>query len=264
MFRIIATAIVTVAAFLSVPAAGQEADLTLDQIVQKHTEALGGGDKLKAIQSVTMTGKASLQDGQIEASLTMKVKRPTSMRMEMSVLGKTFIQAFDGTTAWIINPFVGSDEPQKQTDEDTKSARDDADFIDGSLVDYKTKGNTLELLGKEDVEGKPAYKIKVTKKGGTVENDYLDAKTFLPVKSSGKRKQQGQDIEYESTPGNFKEVNGVMMPFSLSQKVDGKVMMDLKVEKVEVNLPMDAAVFQMPDKPKPEKPKEEKKEPPKQ
>ncbi|HYL78745.1 MAG TPA: hypothetical protein VEU96_31440 [Bryobacteraceae bacterium] len=259
MRQIIATAVFTVATFLIVPATAQEADLTLDQIVQKHTTALGGVEKLKGIENVTMTGKASLLGGQMEAPLVMKVKRPSSMRMEMNVQGKSFVQAFDGTTAWMINPFSGSDEPQKQTDEDTKSARDDADFIDGSLVDYKTKGNTLELLGKEDVDGKPAYKIKVTKKGGTMEYEYLDAKTFLPVKSSGKRKQQGQDIEYESTPANFKEVNGVMMPFSLSQKVNGKSMMELTVEKVEVNTPMDASVFQMP-----EKPKEQKKEPPKQ
>lgn len=259
MPRTIAIAILTVAAFVIIPALAQQADLTLDQIVQKHTEALGGVDKLKAIENVTMTGKASLLGGQMEAPLTMKVKRPSSMRMEMNVQGKSFIQAFDGTTAWMINPFAGSDEPQKQTDEDTKSARDDADFIDGSLVDYKTKGNILELIGKEDVDGKPAYKIKVTKKGGTMEFEYLDAKTFLPVKSSGKRKQQGQDIEYESTPGNFKEVNGVMMPFSLNQKVNGKSMMELTVEKVEVNTPMDASVFQMP-----EKPKEQKKDPPKQ
>jgi len=259
MPRTIATVLLTIAAFVIIPAAAQDADLTLDQIVQKHTEALGGVDKLKAVQNVTMTGKASLLGGQMEAPLTMKVKRPSSMRMEMIVQGKSFIQAFDGTTAWMINPFSGSDEPQKQTDEDTKAARDDADFIDGSLVDYKTKGNILELIGKEDVDGKPAYKIKVTKKGGTMEFEFLDAKTFLPVKSSGKRKQQGQDIEYESTPGNFKEVNGVMMPFSLNQKVNGKSMMELTVEKVEVNTPMDASVFQMP-----EKPKEQKKEPPKQ
>jgi outer membrane lipoprotein-sorting protein len=183
----------------------------------------------------------------------MKIKRPSSMRMEMSVQGKSFIQAFDGTTAWMVNPFMGSPDPQKSNDEDTQQAKDDSDFIDGSLVDYKTKGNTVELMGKEDVEGTAAYKLKITKKSGSIEYEFLDAQTFLQLRSSGKRKQGGQEAEYESTPSNYKPVNGVMMPYSLSQKVNGSPMMDLTIEKFEVNTTIDDAIFQLPEKPKEEK-----------
>src|ERR1700720_3218971 len=181
-------------------AAAQETELSADQIVQKHVIALGGADKLTAIQNVTMTGTASLMDGQLQAPVTVRAKRPMSMRMDMSVQGQTFVQAFDGKTAWMINPFMGSPEPKKSSEEDTQNARDDADFIDGSLVDYKAKGNEIELTGKEDVDGSPAYKLKVTKKSGSIENVYLDAKTFLPVKSAGTRKQQDHELAYESFP----------------------------------------------------------------
>ena len=167
--------------------------------------------------------------------------------------GKSFIQAFDGTTAWMVNPFMGSPDPQKSNDEDTQQAKDDSDFIDGSLVDYKTKGNTVELMGKEDVEGTAAYKLKITKKSGSIEYEFLDAQTFLQLRSSGKRKQGGQEAEYESTPSNYKPVNGVMMPYSLSQKVNGSPMMDLTIEKFEVNTTIDDAIFQLPEKPKEEK-----------
>jgi outer membrane lipoprotein-sorting protein len=258
MFRTIATAILFVPAFL-LPAAAQDAELTVDQIVQKHTEALGGLDKLKAIQSMKATGKAVLMGGQMEAPITMQVKRPNSMRMDMTMQGKSFIQAFDGTTSWNINPFTGATEPQKANDEDTKTARDDSDFIDGSLVDYKTKGNAVESMGKEDVEGTAAYKLKITKKSGTVVYEYIDAQTFLPIKSSGKRKQAGQEFEFESYPSNFKAVNGVMLPFGLSAKMNGKALMQLSLENVEVNLAMDDAIFHMPEKPKEAKPKEDKK-----
>lgn len=248
MSRTIPKAVLALLALLLIPAAAQDTELTVDQIVQKHTEALGGADKLKAIQNVTMSGKASLMGGQIEAPIVMKIKRPTSMRMEITVQDKVVVQAFDGTTGWIINPLLGSDDPQKSSEEDAKSARDDADFIDGSLVDYKAKGSTVELAGKEDVGGTPAYKLKVTKKGGNVDYDFLDAKTFLPIKSTGKREQNGKEIEFESTPGNFKPVNGVMMPFTLSQKVNGRSQLELTVEKVEVNTVMDDSVFKMPEK----------------
>jgi outer membrane lipoprotein-sorting protein len=237
-------------AFFLTPPAAQDSELTVDQIVQKHTAALGGADKLRAVQTVTITGKASLIGGQMEAMVTMRVKRPTSMRMEMSMQGKTFVQAFDGVTAWIMNPFAGDESPQKSNAEDTKAARDDAEFIDGSLVDYKAKGNAVELAGKENVKDSPAYKLKVTKKSGIVEYQYLDAKTFLPVKSSGKRIQQGQELEYESFPGNFTDVNGVRLPFSLTQKMSGIALMELTVEKVELNTPMEDTIFKMPEKAK--------------
>jgi outer membrane lipoprotein-sorting protein len=253
MSRSFATPILFILAFFVTPAVPQETELTVEQLVQKHIAALGGADKLSAIQNVTMTGKASLMDGQLQAPVTVRAKRPMSMRMEMTLQGQTFVQAFDGKTAWMINPFIGSAEPVKSSEEDTKVARDDADFIDGSLVDYKTKGNAVELAGKEDVDGSPAYKLKVTRKSGSIESVYLDAKTFLQIKSAGTRKQQDREIAYESLLGNYKPVNGVMMPFSLNQKMNGRSMMELTVEKVEVNTPMDDSIFQMPEKPSPKK-----------
>lgn len=256
MSRRLFLAVLFVPGLLICQAIAQQSDLTIEQIVQKHTEALGGTDKLKAIQTVTLTGKASLMGGQIEAPVTIKIKRPESMRMEMSVQGQNFVQAFDGSTAWVVNPFMGSPDPQKSDEDDTKAARDDADFIDGSLVDYKARGSKLELMGKEDVDGGPAYKIKVTKKGGTVEYEFIDAKTFLEVKSSGKRKQMGQEIDYVSTPSDYKAVNGVMMAYKLSQTANGNPAMDLTVEKVEVNTPIEDSIFHMPEKAKDEKPKE--------
>ena len=99
---------------------------------RKHIQAIGGIDKLKAIQSVTISGKAVLMGGQLEAPIAMRVKRPGSMRMEFTVQDKSYIQAFDGTTAWTINPFMGSPDPQKSNDEDTALAQDDADAIEGA------------------------------------------------------------------------------------------------------------------------------------
>src|ERR1700694_4727986 len=155
-------------AFCVASGSAQEPELSVDQIVQKHIAALGGADKLSAIQNVTMTGTASLMDGQLQAPVTVRAKRPMSMRMEMSLQGQTFVQAFDGKTAWMVNPFIGSAEPKKSSEEDPRTARDDADFIEGSLVDYKAKGNTVELAGKEELDGSPAYKLKVTRKSGSI------------------------------------------------------------------------------------------------
>ncbi|MGA2596132.1 MAG: hypothetical protein ABSH09_03870 [Bryobacteraceae bacterium] len=244
--------ILSVLALGLVPVKAQDADLTIDQIVQKHLDAVGGADKLKAIDNVKATGNAVLMGGQVEAPITMVLKRPTSMRLDMSIQGQNFIQAFDGTTSWMINPFMGSPDPQKASDEETKATRDDSDFIEGPLMDYKAKGSTVELVDKEDVGGTSAYKIKITKKSGNVQYLFLDAKTFLDMKSTGHRKQMGQEMDVETTMANYKTVNGVQMPFSIAQKANGNPVMELTVDKYEVNVPVDDAMFKMPEKPAPE------------
>lgn len=253
MFKPVSTAILCVIALSSVPLIGQEADLTLDQIIQKHIDAEGGADKINAVQTMKASGTASLMGGQIEAPVTVVVKRPSSMRLEISVQGKSIVTAFDGTTAWNIIPFTSPD-PQKSNEEDTQAIKDDSDFVGGPLFDYKAKGNTVELIGKEDVEGSPAYKIKVTRKSGNVQYLYLDAQNFLTMRTSGKRKQMGQELDLEINHGNYKPVNGVMVPFSIDQKNAGKSIMHFTMEKVEMDVPVDDAIFRMPEKPKEEPP----------
>jgi outer membrane lipoprotein-sorting protein len=229
------------------PVPEEAAPLTADQIVQKHVEALGGSTKLNAIQSLVVSGKASIL-GQTEAPLTIQVKRPNMMRLEMTFQGRKIVQAFDGVTAWTINPLVDT-EPKKSNDDDTRAAQESSDFIGGNLVDYKSKGNMVELVDKEEIDGVAVYKLKIRKKSGSVEYDYLDARSFLPIKTEGKRMQLGQEILYESKIGNYKPVDGVFLPFSVTQMVNHRLAMEITIEKMDANVPMDEAVFKMPVKP---------------
>jgi outer membrane lipoprotein-sorting protein len=232
---------------LLLPAAPQETPLTAEQIVEKHVAAIGGVEKLNAIHTLLVTGKASIL-GQTEAPLVIQVMRPNRMRLEITYQGKKVVQAFDGTTAWTINPLVDP-EPRESTDDDTRAAQESSDFIGGNLVDYKSKGNTIELVGREEIDGVAVYKLKITKPSGAAEFDYLDAKSFLPVKTEGQRIQFGQQILYESHIANYKPVEGVLMPFSVRQLVNGRLAMEITIEKMDANVPVDEAVFRMPAKP---------------
>ncbi|HBY61072.1 MAG TPA: hypothetical protein DEH78_14715 [Solibacterales bacterium] len=238
-------------AALTVAAFGQE--MTVDQIVAKHFEALGGAANLKAIQSVKMTGKAVMGGGQMEAPMTLMTKRPNLMRADLMVQGQNITQAFDGTTAWAVIPFQ-SMEPQKSSAEDTESMAENAD-LDGPLMDYAAKGNKLELIGKEDVEGSPAYKLQLTRKNGKTESYYLDAASFLLIKTTARRRQMGQELDIEIFPGNYKKVGKVMMSHSLEQKANGKPFMTMSFDTIELDVPMDAAQFKMPEPKKPEEKK---------
>ncbi len=219
----------------------------VDEIIRKHIDARGGLEKIRAIQTLKITGTALL-GGQLEAPITVRTKRPNLVRLDMVLQGKGFIQSYDGDTAWTVNPMQGNPEAQKAGADEQKQMESDAD-IDGVLVDYKAKGHKVQLVGKADIETGPAYNLKITKKNGVVENQFLDISTFLEMKSSTSRAQMGQSFEVETLPSDYKPVNGVMEPFTMVQKANGNVVMSMKVEKIEANTAIDSALFAMPAAP---------------
>jgi outer membrane lipoprotein-sorting protein len=131
--------------------------------------------------------------------------------------------------------------------DDLKNIQSEAD-VDGPLVDYKGKGNKVELVGKEKVGGADAYNLKITLKNGDIRNLYISAASFLPIKESGKTMQRGKEIMSESTIGDYKEVNGLQVPFSIQIHAAGSEIEDAKVtfEKIEFNVPVEDSVFKMP------------------
>jgi outer membrane lipoprotein-sorting protein len=218
---------------------------TVDDILSKHYEACGGLDKLKALNTMRVTGTITMGPG-MDAPFTMERKRPGMRRMEFTIQGMTGVQAFDGQKTWSVMPFSGKKDAEVGTDEDNKNAQDDADF-DGALVDYKTKGNTIELAGKEQVEGADAFKLKVTKKNGNIEYDYLDAETYLLVKTEGKVKRRGTEMDGETTFSDYKDVDGLMQPFSMeSGAKEMPQKQKLTFTKIELNVPLDDARFAVP------------------
>jgi outer membrane lipoprotein-sorting protein len=240
--------IFAVLAFVSLTfAAAAAQELTLDEIIKKNEDALGGAEAINKIQTLKITGKMVVGGGQMELPMTIWAKRPNFVRSESVMQGNSIIAAYDGTTVWTINPLTGSSDPQK-VDEKMAASLTSSDMNSsiGSLAAFKAAGQTVELLGKEDVEGSPAYKIKVTRKGGTIANYFIDAGTFLPIKVVTKMSQLGQEIEAEGYPSNYKKVGGVLFAFTTDAKVGGRSVSQMIFEKIEVNEPMDDSLFKMP------------------
>lgn len=226
------------------------ADLTVDQILAKNAEAKGGVEKLRALKSVRFTGKMSLGGG-MEAPIIMTKKRPESMRLEFTVQGLTGVQAYNGTTGWMVMPFMGKKEPEEMSADMLKDVKDQADF-DGPFIDYAKKGYTIDLVGKEDIEGTPAYKLKMVKDGNET-LVWIDADSFLDIKTAGKRKIQGQEIESETTIGNYQEFGGLLFPMQIEMKPKGAPAgQTITIEKVELNPELADDQFAMPKVAKPE------------
>ncbi len=194
-------------------------EASLDEVLAGYYEATGGLDTIKGVKSIRMSGTMAMGQG-MESAFTRVVKRPDKRRLEFVFQGMTGIQGFDGEKAWQIMPFMGSPDPQLMTEEEARLVKEDAD-IDGALVDYQAKGHQLELLGREDIEGTPAYKIKVTLATGDVRYYYLDAEYYLPIRVDGKMTMQGNEVEFEQVFGDYKEVGGLMLAHSMEQRPKG-------------------------------------------
>jgi outer membrane lipoprotein-sorting protein len=218
---------------------------TLDEVLAKHFAAQGGLDKLKAMKSVRMTGTMSMGPG-MEAPIVLEKSRPNKMRMEFVFQGLTGIQAYDGKNGWMVMPFMGKKDPEAMPAEAMKEMEDQADF-DGPLIDWKAKGHTVELIGKEDMEGTPTFKLKVAHKNGNIDYTYIDAETYLVIKQEGKRTMRGTEVESESSIGDYKQVDGFTFPFAMEQGAKGAPQRQkMTFSKIEVNPAVEDARFAMP------------------
>jgi outer membrane lipoprotein-sorting protein len=218
---------------------------TLDDIVAK-TLAAQGLDKLKSVQTIRMTGTMSITPPGIDAAVVIESKRPMKVRMTLTVQGIENTQAYDGQAGWSFMPVQGKANPEPATAEELKDLRQQAD-MDGALVDYKTKGHKVELVGKEPVEGTDAWKLKLTLKDGDVQYYYIDTEHYLPIKVDTTRIVNGADVKAETLIGDYKDEGGVMMPHSIEARVPAVgVTQKIAVQKVEMNVPIDDARFKMP------------------
>jgi outer membrane lipoprotein-sorting protein len=232
-------AVLTAVLVASGPAAAQ----TVDTIVAKYYQAKGG-DKWKATQSMRVTARIVTQG--IELPMTIVTKRPNQMRQDMTFQGVSIVQAFDGTTAWGINPMAGSDAPTEVTGPTADALKDQADF-DGALIDYAAKGSTVELVGTEELNGAKVHHLKLTNKNKQVQHYYLDPETGVEQKVVVEADFGGGPMTIETELSNYQTVDGIMVPMTIKQNAPtGQVV--ITVDKVEFNVPIDDAMFKMPGK----------------
>jgi hypothetical protein len=219
---------------------------TADELVAKNIEAKGGIDKIHAIKTMRMTGKTVLPGGFVGA-VSQENTRPNLVRETFSLQGMTAVQAFDGAAGWQIQPFGGRKDPQLLGEDDLRDLLIDSDF-DGPMVNYKEKGNTVEYLGHDVVDGDDALRLKVTLKNGDILYYYLDPDTYLEIRRETQEFIRGSVKESASELGSYKPVAGVMFPFSLASgpKNDPTSWQATTVEKIEVNLPLENSEFAVP------------------
>lgn len=222
---------------------------TADEIIAKYIAATGG-DNWKKVEAIRMEATVSADAAAgMAIGWSMTAVRDKAARMEVSVMGMSQVMAAKGDNGWMINPFTGNTDPEPMTADQAKSLLEQAD-IDGTVIGYKEKGYTVEYLGKEDVEGTEAHKIKVNKGGKKVEYLFYDPKTFYEIKSIQVDEVDGQEVETASMYSNFKEVGGIILPHTMQQMNPMMGATTINITKVELNPMVDMKIFDMPGKKK--------------
>jgi outer membrane lipoprotein-sorting protein len=217
-------------------------ELTLDQVLD-HFYKAGNFEKLRQVNSIIMTGSIVQQD-------LMPVKiirvRPDKYMMEFDVADMTAYQAYDGQAAWMTAPWTGNARAQVMPPERMNDLKNRAD-MDGILVNWKEKGHVLELAGKDTLEGISVYKIKIIRKDGGVEYNFIDSGGFMLRKRTSSRMAGGREVTVESFYRDYRNVEGIPFAFTVETNNGGRVN-EIQFESVELNKPIDLKIFTMPDK----------------
>jgi len=223
-------------------------DLGAAQIVERNVAARGGLEAWRAVGGMTLSGELDA-GGTLDSRLpfTMSMKRPNKSRFEIRFQDNVAVQVYDGTQGWKLRPFLGRNDVEPYSAAEARSAAAAA-ALDGPLVDYARKGTRVELRGIEPVEGKRAYKLGLTLKGGEQLNVWVDAASFLEVKTDGEpRKLDGKLHKVSVFYRDYKTVNGLTVPYTFETAVDGvKQTRKMSIQAITVNPPLTDQLFEKP------------------
>jgi hypothetical protein len=228
--------------------AADPAPLTAEQILSHHVEARGGLEKIRALRSLRRTGHAVFPGMKIEMSVVELRARPGRVRVENVLNGLTSIDAWDGQVAWKVRPFNGRKDPERTSADEAKALRLSAD-LEGPLVEPRSKGHTVTLLGIEELDGTPCYKLRVDLAWGDQLFSYLDPDSFMVLRELQRTVIRGAEQFSEVDYGDYEKVAGVYVPMlEESGPRDSPSSEKSKVvyDRAEANVPVDEAVFAFP------------------
>jgi outer membrane lipoprotein-sorting protein len=226
---------------------------TADDVIEKYLAARGGRAALAKVTSRSTTGTMTLAlpNGPVSGTIEILNQQPNKSRtvtkLDLTSLGAgqlTREQRFDGATGYILDNLQGNREITGNQLENLKNTA-----FPTPLLTYKERGATVELAGKEKVDGRDAYVVLFKPKVGSIARNFIDAETYLPTRIVVKVDipEAGGEVEQTSDLSDYRVVDGIKIPFAI--KVSSPIQsFTIAVTKVEHNVKVDDTLFSRPDK----------------
>ena len=216
---------------------------TVDEIINKYFGALGGKDKVASIKTMHVEYDVDMNGAAASGASWMVDGK--AFKNEMELMGQKFVQVYTDTSGWMINPFGGASTPTVMTPDQRQAGLGQID-MKGPFYDYAAKGNTVQLLGKEAVDGKTCVKLSVKTKAGVEFTMWLDTTTWYVMKNVIKTPVNGTVYETTVFTSNYtKTENGYLVPWNVEVAMSG-ITISMTNKKVEVNKDIDMKMFEMP------------------
>ena len=226
---------------------------TADEVVEKSVAAMGGRAALMKIRSRSATGTIVLTTpaGEISGAIEIYNKAPNKSRsvikLDLTQFGAGPVaidQRFDGSAGYVMDPLQGNRDVTGNQLENQKNGS-----FPSPLLDYKERGVTATLLPKEKVDGRDAFVLQLSPKTGSAVKNYIDAESYLLVRSvlTVNVPQLNADVESTVDVSDFRALDGVKLPFvtKLSSSVQNYT---VTIAKVEQNTDIDDKMFKKPEK----------------
>jgi outer membrane lipoprotein-sorting protein len=213
----------------------------VQQVLDKIIDAQGGRAALAAVKDSTFSGTAELIQFGMSGTFTMYQKEPDKMRMDLEMMGMVITQAYDGETAWWINPQTGTDElmNEQQAVDMKRQAVGNA-----ALLDPAKYGISYELKPTEKIEDKDYIVLDQVYKDGFRSTLYIDPQTYLVYKTKAKTTSAaGTELESETFMSNYEKVDSLMVAKSINILQDGMEFMKLQISKVAFNTGLEDDLF---------------------
>ena len=225
---------------------------TVDEIIENYIENTGGAENWAKVESVKMNITVNQMGMEIPIEQYSSSERTYS---KISVQGQEIKQGvFDGETLWSTN-FM-SMKAEKSDQEDVQIVKDQLAEFPDPFLNYKENGFTAELMGTEVVEGSDTFKVKLTKKPMVVDGEevpnvviyFFDAENFVPIMMHEEvMSGPGKGMIMEAKMSDYQEVEGLYMPFSMSQGVKDQPGQPLTIKSIELNVEADESEFKFPE-----------------
>ncbi|NQZ43509.1 MAG: outer membrane lipoprotein-sorting protein [Flavobacteriaceae bacterium] len=226
---------------------------TADEIISNYFENIGGLDNFKALDGLKMTAKVN--QGGMEIPIEIYQMKDGRQMTKITFQGKVIKQGvFDGETLWSHN-FMTMKAEKSDAEQTANFKLNINDFPD-SFADYQAKGYTVELLGKETIDGAETFKVKLVKEpimvDGNQEDDisfyFFDTENFVPIAVQSEIKSgQAKGMISETTMSDYQEVEGLYFPFSMTQGIKDGQGQPITIDSIELNPSIDAAEFTFPE-----------------